>query len=85
MCVLLLLLLLFSNSVLSDYLRPHGLQHAKLAYPSLFPRAGSSSCPLLLLLPTTITHCTFFALRFDFQSPLQDSYIICGTQCKMKM
>jgi len=38
--------LLFSLSFLSDSLRPHGLQHARL--PSLlpFPEACSNSCPL---------------------------------------
>ena len=40
------LLLLFSHSVMSDSLQPHGLQHAKLPCPSLFPRVGSNSCPL---------------------------------------
>ena len=37
---LLLLLLLFSCSVLSDSLRPHELQHAKLPCPSPSPRVG---------------------------------------------
>ena len=31
---------------LSDYLRPHGLQHARLPCPSPSPRACSNSCPL---------------------------------------
>ena len=53
------LLLLFSRSVVSDSLRPHGLQHAKLPCPSPSPgvahvhRVGDviqSSYPLLLLL-----------------------------------
>ena len=39
-------LLLFSSSVVSDSLRPHGLQHARLPCPSLFPRVCSNSCPL---------------------------------------
>ena len=38
--------LLFSCSVLSDYLRPHGLQHSRLPCPSLSPGACSNSCPL---------------------------------------
>ena len=41
-----LLLLLFSRSVVLDSLRPHGLQHASLPYPSLSPRVCSISCPL---------------------------------------
>ena len=31
---------------MSDSLRPHGLQHAKLSCPSLSPRICSNSCPL---------------------------------------
>ena len=35
----------FSHSVVSDFLRPHGLQHARLPCPS--PTSGySNSCPL---------------------------------------
>ena len=36
----------FSGSVVSDSLRPHGLQHARLPCPSPTPRAYSNSCPL---------------------------------------
>ena len=36
----------FSRSVVSDCLRPHGLQHARLPCPSLIPGACSNSCPL---------------------------------------
>ena len=39
-------LLLFSCSVVTNSLRPHGLQHARLPSPSLYPRACSNSCPL---------------------------------------
>ena len=35
----------FSRSVMSDSLRPHGLQHARLPCPSPTPRAWSDSCP----------------------------------------
>ena len=38
-------LLLFSCSVVSDSLRPHELQHARLPCPLLTPRACSNSCP----------------------------------------
>jgi len=34
----------FGQSVLSHSLRPHGLQHTKLPYPSPTPRACSNSC-----------------------------------------
>ena len=36
----------FSCSVMSDSLRPHGLQHARLPCPSPTPRVYSNSCPL---------------------------------------
>ena len=57
--------MLFSRSVLSDSLPPHGLQHARLSCPSLSPRVCSNSsiesmmpfnhlilCRPLLLLPS---------------------------------
>ena len=37
---------LFSRSVVSDSLQPHGLQHSRLPCPSPSPRACSNSCPL---------------------------------------
>ena len=47
----------FSHSVMSNSLRPHGLQHARLPCPSPTPGAYSNSCPPnlchpLLLLPS---------------------------------
>ena len=39
-------LLLFSCSVVSDPLRPHGLQHTRLSCPSPSPEVCSNSCPL---------------------------------------
>jgi len=36
----------FSCSVVSDSLRPYGLQHARLPCPSPTPGAYSNSCPL---------------------------------------
>ena len=38
--------LLFSHSVVSDSLQPHGLQHTRLPCPSLTPRACLNSCSL---------------------------------------
>ena len=35
----------FSCSLVSDSLRPHGLQHARFSRPSPIPRACSNSCP----------------------------------------
>ena len=40
------LCLLFSRSVVSDSLGPHGLQRAKLPWPSPSPGVCSDSCPL---------------------------------------
>ena len=40
------MLLLFSCSVVSNSLWPHGLQHARLPCPSPSPEACSNSCPL---------------------------------------
>ena len=42
----LMLLLLFSCSLVSDSLQPHGLQHARLPCPSPTPRVCLNSCPL---------------------------------------
>ena len=39
------MLLLFSRSLVSDSLHPHGLQHIRLPCPSPSPRACSNSCP----------------------------------------
>ena len=39
------LLLLFSHSLVSDSLQPHGLQHARLPCPSLSAGVCSISCP----------------------------------------
>ena len=41
-----IVLLLFSSSVISNSLWPHGLQHSRLPCPSLAPRVCSNSCPL---------------------------------------
>ena len=37
---------LFSHSVVSDSLLPHGLQYTRLPGPSISPRVCSNSCPL---------------------------------------
>ena len=54
---------------MSDSLRPHGLQHARLLCPSLTPRACSNSCPSnhlilswsLLLLPSIVPFISVFS------------------------
>ena len=55
LCFAWLLLLLFSCSVVSNSLRPHGLQHARLPCPSLFPRVYSNSSLLSWWCHPTIT------------------------------
>ena len=42
----LVVMLLFSCQVVSNSLRPHGLQHARLSCPSPSPQIFPSSCPL---------------------------------------
>ena len=49
------LLLLFSCSVVSNSLQPHGLQHARLPCPSLFPGVCSNSSLLSQWCHPTIT------------------------------
>ena len=68
------LFLLFSCSVVSDSLWPHGLQQACLSCPSPFPGASSNSCPLtwwmpsrlcwLLLLPSVFPNNRVFSFSF---------------------
>ena len=45
MIICFLLLLLFSHSVMSNSLWPHGPQHSRIPCPSPSPRACSNSCP----------------------------------------
>ena len=61
-----LLLLLFSCSVVSYSLRPHGLQNARHLCPSPSPRACSNSCPL-----SQCYHPTISSSVVPFSSGLQ--------------
>ena len=56
----------FSCSIVSDSLRPHGLQHARLPCPSPSPRACSNSCPL-----SQWCHPTISSAIVPFSSHLQ--------------
>ena len=56
----------FSRSVISDSLRPHELQHARLPCPSLTPWAYSNSCPL-----SQWCHPTISSSVIPFSSHLQ--------------
>ena len=50
-----ILFVLLSHSVVSDSLRPQGLQHARLSCPSPSPGACSNSCPLSQWCHSTIS------------------------------
>ena len=54
----------FSRSVMSDSLRPYGLQHARLPCPSPTHWACSNSCPLKSVMPSNhlILCCSLFLL-----------------------
>ena len=67
-----LVLKLFSCSVVSDSLRPHGLQHTGLPCPSPTPRVYSNSCPLSRWCHLTISFSVIF-----FSSCLQ-SFLASG-------
>ena len=56
----------FSCSVMSNCLRPHGLQHSRLPCPSPTPRACSNSCPL-----SRWCHPTILSSVITFSSCLQ--------------
>ena len=56
----------FSHSVVSDSLRPHGLQHARLPCPSPTPGACPNSCPL-----SWWCHSTILSFVIPFFSWLQ--------------
>ena len=51
--------ILLSRSVVSDSLRPHELQHARLPCPSLSPGACSDSCPLSRWCHPTVSSSVF--------------------------
>ena len=58
--------LLFSHWVVSNSLRPHGLQHAKLPCSSSPPGAGSNSCLLSWWCHTNKTYKIFGKNKFNF-------------------
>ena len=64
--VLLIISLLLSRSVVSDSLRPHGLQHARPPCPSLTPGAYSNLCP-----SSRWCHSTISSSVLPFSSCLQ--------------
>ena len=73
-------LLLFSHSVMSDSLWPHGLKHTRVPCPSI-PGICSNSCPLsrwclptLLVIP--FSSCLHFIYATKVYHSLQDHFII---------
>ena len=73
-----LYLLLFSHQVVPSSLHPHGLQHARLPSPSLFPGVCSNLCPLSWwCFPTIWSSTTPFS--FCLQSfPASGSFPVSG-------
>ena len=65
-CTVSLSLFLFSCSVMSNSLQPHGLQHARLPCPSPSPGACLDSCPL-----SQWCHPTILSSSVPFSSCLQ--------------
>ena len=63
----------FSHSVVSDSLQPHGLQQARLPYPSPTPGACSNSCP-----SSQWCHPTISSSVIPFSSCLQ-SFLASGS------
>ena len=69
-------MLLFSHSVVSDSLWPHGLHHARLPWPSPSPGACSNSCPLIEWCHPTISS-SVIPFSFCLQSfPASGSFLI---------
>ena len=71
------MLLLFSRSVMSDSLLPHGLLHAKLPYPSPSPRVCSNSCPFSQWCHPTISS-SVTSLSSCFQSFSESGSFLMG-------
>ena len=67
-------MLLFSRSVVSDSLWPHGLQHTRVSCPSPTPRACSNSCPLSRWCPPTISSSVVPFSSCPQSSPVSGSF-----------
>ena len=68
-------MLLLHCSVVSSSLKPHGLQHSRLPYPSPYPRACSNSCPLSHWCYPTISS-SVFPFSSCLQSFLASGYFL---------
>ena len=72
----------FSHSVVSDFLQPHGLQHARLPCPSPSPETYSNSCPL-----SRWCHPTISKSVVPFSSCLRSSQhrgLCCESVCRIR-
>ena len=71
----------FSHSVMSDSLRPHGLQHARHPCPSLSPRACSNSWPLsrwcYLTISSSVAPFSFCCLSFPASGSFSNESVLC--------
>ena len=71
------MLLLFSHSVMTDSLQPHGLQHTRLLCPPLSPGVCLNSCPLSQWYhPTISSSVTLFSCLQSF--PASGSFPVSG-------
>ena len=64
----------FSCSVMSNSLRPHGLQHARPPWPSPTPGVYSNSCPLSQWCHPTISSSVVFFSSCPQSSPTSGSF-----------
>ena len=71
----------FTPSVVSDSLRPHGLQHARPPSPSPTPRACSKSCPLCWWWHPTIS----FSHPLLFSPPIPPSIRVFSNESALPM
>ena len=67
----------FSHSVVSDSLRPHGLQHARLPGPSPTPEACSNSRPLSWWCHPTISSSVYTLMSDQITSVAQSCPTLC--------
>ena len=64
----------FSHSVVSDFLQPHEMQHARLPCPSLSPKVCSNSCPWSRWCHSTVSS-SLVPFSFHLQSfPASESF-----------
>ena len=74
------ILLLFSSSIVSDFLQPHGLQHSRLPCPSLSPRVCSDSCPLSWWCYPTISSPSPFDFSLSHHQWEMSQFFVSGGQ-----